>query len=153
MTRPGGGQSTGGQGVNIPAIVGEEITAQTIAAGQAPVAPGAALIDIQGELVRILGLLTAVNDIRAQIIRLGLNPALRIAIDTEVVPVLNILSVLATAADFFSVAAFNLSNIVFAKTHEVKKILDLIYNITDISEDVLEVVIKLVLITLPKAPF
>lgn len=157
MTRPGGGQTTGGQGVNIPAVVGVEVVQgleQPLTAGAAvpPVAPTAAQVDIQVELSRILATITAVNDIRAQIIRLGLNPALRFAIETEVVPVLNILTALSTAADFYSVTAFNIHNINFAKSHEVKKILELIYNIVDLSEDVFEVLNKLVLATLPKAP-
>lgn len=144
---------------NVPAIVG----AQIVQGLEAPAAPAAvpavptaaaapAAIDIQAELARILATITSVNDIRAQIIRLGLNPALRFAIETEVVPVLNILTALSTAADFYSVAAFNMSNISMAKTHEIRKILELIYNITDVSEDVFEVLRKLILATLPKAP-
>lgn len=152
--QPGGGQTTGGQGPNIPAVVGEEVLSELANEGGGLTQPSPdVIVDIQGELVRILGVLTAVNDIRAQVIRLGLNPALRIAIDTEVVPVLSILTSLATASDFFSVAAFNLSNINFAKTHEIKKVLNLIYEITDVSEDVLEVAIKLILATLPKCPY
>lgn len=156
MTRPGGGQSVGGQEPNIPAIIGEDIIQgleQPTGAGTAPPTVPPTTIDIQGELSRILGTITAVNDIRAQIIRLGLNPALRFAIETEVVPVLNILTALATVADFYSVAAFNMTNINFAKSHEIKKILELIYNVTDLSEDVFEVLRKLVLATLPKATY
>lgn len=161
MTRPGGGQTTGNQGQNVPAIIGEEV----IAGLEAPILPGTAVspaalapsptpspTDIQSELSRILAIITSVNDIRAQIIRLGLNPSLRFAIETEVVPVLNILTALATAADFFSVAAFNMSNINFAKSHEIRKLLELIYNISDLSEDAFEVVKKITLATLPKAP-
>lgn len=157
MTRPGGGQSVGGQGPNIPAVVGEEVITgleEPILSAAAPSAiPTPAAIDIQSELSRILSTITSVNDIRAQIIRLGLNPSLRFAIETEVVPVLNILTALSTASDFFSVAAFNLSNINFAKSHEIRKLLELIYNISDLSEDVFEVVKKLTLATLPKAPY
>lgn len=150
---PGGGQTTGGQGVNIPAIVGEEVIGEITSAAEAAAPGPELLISTQNELTRILAVLTAVNDIRAQVIRLGLNPALRIAIDTQVIPVLGILTSLATAADFYSVAAFNLSNINLAKTHEIKKILNLIYDITDVSESVLEVTIKLILATLPKSPY
>jgi len=154
-TRPGGSRVAGGQGPNVPAIVGEEVVEALSSDAQAPVAQPSteSIVEIQGELARILGVLTAVNDIRAQLIRLGLNPALRIAIDTEVIPVLSILTSLATASDFFSVSAYNLSNISMAKSHEVKRILNLIYDITDLSEDVLEVTIKLVLATLPKCPY
>lgn len=166
MTFPGagtgGGAGTGTgavQGQNVSAVVGTDIiagleqppvTAQPVTAAQ----PVAAMEVTTGtELQRILAILTAVNDIRAQIIRLGLNPALRFAIETEVVPVLNILTALATAADFFSVTAFNMHNINFAKTHETRKTLELIYNIVDLSEDVFEVLNKLVLATLPKSPY
>jgi len=157
MTRPSGGQTTGGQGGNIPAVIGSEIIQgleQPFTSGAAvpPAATTTVQLDIQAELSRILATITDVNDIRAQIIRLGLNPALRFAIETEVVPVLNILTALATAADFYSVTAFNIHNINFAKSHEVKKILELIYNIVDLSEDVFEVLNKLTLATLPKAP-
>jgi hypothetical protein len=157
---PGGGQIPGGQGQNISSIVGLDVLQgleqQVPPAAVQTAIPTAvsvpAAIDIQGELARILATITSVNDIRAQIIRLGLNPALRFAIETEVVPVLNILTALSTAANFFSVSAFNLSNINFAKSHEIKKILELVYNIIDLSEDTFEVVRKLVLATLPKAP-
>ncbi|HBM75315.1 MAG TPA: hypothetical protein DD429_07145 [Clostridiaceae bacterium] len=152
MTRQDGGQTGAGGGQNIPAIVGQEIIAGSEVpppiVGQAP-----SQIDVQSELARILATITSVNDIRAQIIRLGLNPSLRFAVETEVVPVLNILTALATAADFYSVAAFNMSNINFAKSHEIRKTLELIYDITDLSEDVFEVVKKLTLATLPKAPY
>lgn len=153
MTRPGGGQS------NVPALVGQEVITELqvppATAGVSPpsTTPSTVPVDIQSELAKILAIITSVNDIRAQIIRLGLNPALRFAIETEVVPVLNILTALSTASDFFSVAAFNLSNVNFAKSHEIRKILELIYNITDLSEDVFEVVKKITLSTLPKAPY
>lgn len=139
---------------NVPAIIGAQVVSglEAPAAPAAPTVTAAPAVDIQAELARILSVITSVNDIRAQIIRLGLNPALRFAIETEVVPVLNILTALATSADFFSVAAFNMSNINFAKSHEIKKLLELVYNITDISEDVFEVLKKLTLGTLPKAP-
>lgn len=152
MTRPGGGQADGGQGPNIPEIVGQEVLTGLEVPPSAAVPPPSS-IDVQSELSRILATITSVNDIRAQIIRLGLNPSLRFAVETEVVPVLNILTALATAADFYSVAAFNMSNINFAKSHEIRKTLELIYNITDLSEDVFEVVKKLTLATLPKAPY
>lgn len=153
MTRRGGGQTSGGQGDNVPPIVGEKIIGELAAPAEGVTGAGTELlISTQSELVKILAVLTTVNDIRAQVIRLGLNPSLRLAVDTEVVPVLSILTSLATAADFYSVAAFNLSNINFAKTHEIKKILNLVYDITDVSESVLEVTIKLILATLPKSP-
>ncbi|HBM80279.1 MAG: hypothetical protein QME45_14480 [Clostridiales bacterium] len=145
-----------GEGTNVPAIVGQEIVqalqAPQAAGGAPPTIPPTTPIDIQGELNRILSIITSINDIRAQIIRLGLNPSLRFAIETEVVPVLNILTALATSADFFSVAAYNMSNINFAKSHEIRKMLELIYNIADLSEDVFEVLEKLVIATLPKSP-
>lgn len=152
MTRPGGGQTDGEQESNISAIVGEEVLTGLETPPSAAVPPPST-IDVQSELSRILSIITSVNDIRAQIIRLGLNPSLRFAIETEVVPVLNILTALATAADFYSVAAFNMSNINFAKSHEIRKTLELIYDIIDLSEDVFEVVKKLTLATLPKAPY
>ncbi|KPU45010.1 hypothetical protein OXPF_14880 [Oxobacter pfennigii] len=141
-------QPAGDRDLNIPALIGEEELA-----AEFPAAVGGeeAIVNITGELGRILAVLTAVNDIRDQVIRLGLNPSLRFAIEVEVSPVIGILTALATAADFYSVAAFNLSNINFSKTHEIKKILNLIYDITDLSEDVLEVATKLVLSTLPKS--
>lgn len=105
-----------------------------------------------GALGEILSVLTNVNAIRNEIIRLGLNPALSIAIGLEVEPVLGILNILSLSAYNYSTAAFNLNQISLSKPHEVKKILDLIYDISDLSEDVLEVLTKLVLITLPKAP-
>lgn len=153
MARPP--STPGGQGQNVPAIIGTQVVTgleAPAAPTTVPTAAAAPTIDIQLELSRILSIITSVNDIRAQIIRLGLNPALRFAIETEVVPVLNILTALATTADFYSVAAFNMSNINFAKTHEIKKLLELIYNITDLSEEVFEVLKKLTLATLPKAP-
>ena len=117
--------------------------------GQPSVVQTAAIPD---ELDKILATITAVNGIREQIIRLGLNPALKIAIDTEVVPLLNILAILGTASYDFSVSAFNINNNSSGKVHEVKKLLELVYDISDLSESVFEVLEKLVLITLPKAP-
>jgi len=148
------GPAGGGQDANISALVGEEIIPELEDQGEGLTQPASDIVvDVEGELGKILGVLTAVNDIRAQVIRLGLNPSLRIAIDTEVIPVLSILTSLATSSNFFSSAALNLSNINFAKTHEIKKLLNIVYEITDVSEDVLEVATKLILATLPKCPY
>lgn len=105
------------------------------------------------ELLRILDTLRAVNDIRDEVIKLGLNPSLKLAIDTEIAPVVNVLQALSVAVNFYATAAFNLHNNSFAKAHEIKKILNLVYDTAEVSEDVLEVLRKLIYYTLPKSPY
>lgn len=86
--------------------------------------------------------LVNVNIIRREITRLKLNPDKRIFFENDIEPLLRIFDSLSLASQNYSMAVSKINGISFAKTSEIKALLDLVYEITDKSEDVFDVLDK-----------
>lgn len=83
-----------------------------------------------------------VNIIRREIIRLKLNPEKKIFFENDIEPLLRVFDSLSLASQNYGVAVSKINGISFAKSSEIKALLDLIYEITDKSEDVFNILDK-----------
>ncbi|WMJ81209.1 hypothetical protein RBU49_02855 [Clostridium sp. MB40-C1] len=97
---------------------------------------------IDDELTCLTKKLVEINTIREEITKLRLDPAKRTFFTNDIEPLLRTLDTLSLSTERFALAIYNIYGNNFTKFSEMKDMLNLVYSLSDKSEEVLKVLNK-----------
>ncbi|KYH35088.1 hypothetical protein CLTEP_09080 [Clostridium tepidiprofundi DSM 19306] len=93
---------------------------------------------IPEELKKVSASIAEINILRQELAKLDLNLTERLYYDTEVFPLLNSLHILGFASENYASSARNIAQTNFGKSSKIKDALDLVYDVNDLSDEVLK---------------